>query len=511
MKPNLLSRENYEEKLKRLSFSKQCLIDGKYADALDSATYSNISPINDEEIGTFSAGNKEDIDRAVKIAREKFEKGVWANTSPKHKKKILHKWADLIEKNREELSLLETLDTGKPIRYSSTIDIHHCLDTVRFYAEGIDKIYGQVANTAHDAVGMITREPLGVVGAITPWNFPMMMAAWKIVPALAMGNSVVLKPAEQTPITAIKLASLALEAGLPEGVLNVVPGFGETAGKALALHDDVDAISFTGSTGVAKLLLQYAGQSNMKRVSAETGGKSPNIIFEDAYDLEFAAKQAAFSIFFNSGAMCVAGSRLLIQESVKDQVVDWLKEMTRKITVGHPLDASSKMGPIIDNQQFEKIEACISMGKSQGGNLVFGGHQTLEELGQLYMQPAIFTGVKNEMSLAQEEIFGPVISIITFKDEKEAVKIANDTIYGLNAGLWTSDLSKAHRMAKAIKAGTIWVNNWEGTTYAMPFGGFKQSGFGGKDKSLYALDKYSNIKTTWIQIDGAGAIQKPTS
>ncbi|MEZ5009973.1 MAG: aldehyde dehydrogenase [Chitinophagales bacterium] len=501
----LLTREEYEKKIAKLQPEGRCFIDGRFVETETGETYENFSPIDGRKINDVALGKGQDINYAVRKARETFESGIWRDTSPKHKMAVFQRMSELVVQHQEELALLETLDTGKPIRFSTKIDIHHLLDTINYYKGSIDKIYGQIANTESHAIGMITREPLGVVGAITPWNFPMMMAAWKIIPALATGNSVVLKPAEQTPLTALKIAELAVEAGLPPGVLNIVPGFGEDAGRQLALHHDVDAISFTGSTEVAKLLLQYAGQSNMKRVSAETGGKSPNIIFEDAYDLEYAAKQAAFSIFFNSGAMCVAGSRLLVQESVVDQVTEWLIEMTQKLQPGHPLEANTRMGSVIDQTQFKKIKHYIEVGQEEGAHLIYGGQQVLKETGDCYIEPTIFSGVTNQMMIAKEEIFGPVICIIPFKDEAEALKIANDTIYGLNAGIWTRDLGKAHRMAKGIRAGTIWVNNWEGSDYSTPFGGFKQSGFGGKDKSMYALDKYTNTKTTWIHIDGKGA------
>jgi acyl-CoA reductase-like NAD-dependent aldehyde dehydrogenase len=500
----LFTQTEYEKAIQQLKPEGRCFINGNFVATETGETYENFSPINDHKINDVALGKGQDINYAVRVARTTFENGIWRNTTPKHKMKVLRTLGELVEENAQELALLETLDTGKPIRFSSKIDIHHLLDTIEYYQGSIDKIYGQIANTAPHAIGMITREPIGVVGAITPWNFPMMMAGWKIIPALATGNSVVLKPAEQTPLTALKIAALATEAGIPPGVLNVVPGFGE-AGKSLGLHPNVDAISFTGSTEVAKLLLQYAGQSNMKRVSAETGGKSPNIIFEDAYDVEYAAKQAAFSIFFNSGAMCVAGARLLVQESIQDQVIEWLIEMTKKLVPAHPLDSATRLGPVIDQNQFDKIKSYIEIGQAEGATLVYGGKQVLSQLGKCYIEPTIFKNVTNAMKIAREEIFGPVVSIIPFKDEAEALEIANDTIYGLNAGIWTKDLGKAHRMAKGIQAGTIWVNNWEGSDYSTSFGGFKQSGFGGKDKSMHALDKYTNIKTTWIHIDGAGA------
>ena len=356
--------ENFKSKIDDLSIRHQCFIHGEFCDPLSGKTYPNNSPIDGQKIIDVAEGNEKDTDKAVASARASFNKGLWRNLKPRKKMEVLFKLAALIEAHQEELALLETVDTGKPIRYSRMIDIHHCLSTVKFYAESIDKVYGQVPDAGSDAVAMISREPMGVVACITPWNFPMMMAMWKVIPAIAAGNSVVLKPAEQTPLTALRLAALAKEAGLPDGVFNVVPGKGEIAGKALGLHNDVDCLSFTGSTEVAKLLLQYSGQSNMKRVSAETGGKSANIIFNDAYDLEFAAKQAAYAIFFNSGAMCVAGSRLLIQEDSIDQVLNVLKKTALQLSPGHPFDEQTRMGPIIDQGQSDKIESYISLAKS---------------------------------------------------------------------------------------------------------------------------------------------------
>ncbi len=497
-------REHYQQKAEKLVIRNQCFIHGEFCDSLDNSTYENICPIDGRKIVDVAEGNEQDINKAVESARASFDKGLWRKLKPRKKMEVLFKLAELIEENQEELALLETIDTGKPIRYSRMIDIHHCLSTVKFYAESIDKVYGQVPDAGADAVAIISREPIGVVACITPWNFPMMMAMWKVIPAIAAGNSVVLKPAEQTPLTALRLAELAKEAGFPDGIFNVVPGKGAVAGKALGLHDDVDCLSFTGSTDVAKLLLQYAGQSNMKRVSAETGGKSANIIFSDAYDVIFAAKQAAYAIFFNSGAMCVAGARLLVQEDTVDEVLTVLKKTAKQLTPGHPFDEQTRMGPIIDKTQSNKIASYIQLAKEDQLEIALGGNKVLEELGGHYIEPTIIVNVPVDHRIAQEEIFGPVVMIIPFKDEAEAVAIANQTKYGLNAGIWTRDIARAHRMSKAITAGTIWINNWEGSEYNAPFGGLKQSGFGGKDKSLYALDKYCNIKTTWIQIDGKG-------
>ncbi len=412
---------------------------------------------------------------------------------------MLIRFADLLEANREELALLETLDMGKPIGDSQAVDIPGAARALRWSGEAIDKIYDEVAATPHDQLGLVTREPVGVVAAIVPWNFPLMMACWKLGPALATGNSVVLKPSEKSPLTAIRIAQLAIDAGIPAGVLNVLPGYGHTVGKALALHMDVDTLVFTGSTRVAKQLMIYAGESNMKRVWLEAGGKSPNIVFADAPDLQAAAQAAAGAIAFNQGEVCTAGSRLLVERSIKERFLPMVVEALKGWKPGNPLDPATNVGALVDTQQLNTVLGYIDAGRQAGAQVLIGGQRTLEETGGLYVEPTIFDGVDNAMKIAQEEIFGPVLSVISFDSAEEAVAIANDTPYGLAAAVWTADLSKAHRTARALRAGSVWVNQYDGGDMTAPFGGFKQSG-NGRDKSLHAFDKYTELKATWIQL-----------
>ncbi len=494
-----LSVDDWKGRAAGLAYRNQAFIGGKYVDAASGKTFDCVSPIDGQVLTTVAACDSEDIDRAVKAAREAFESGVWSGMAPAKRKRVLQKFAELIMKHKDELALLETLDMGKPIRYSSAVDIPGSANSIAWYAEAIDKVYDEIAPTAPSTVAMISREPLGVVGAVVPWNFPLLMASWKLGPALATGNSMVLKPAEQSPLTALRIAELAMEAGLPEGVLNVVPGFGETAGQALGLHMDVDAIAFTGSTEVGKYFLEYSGRSNMKRVSLECGGKSPHIVFADAPDLDAAAKAAAFGIFFNQGEVCNAGSRLLVEETIKDEFLDKVMAVGQRLQPGDPLDPKTHMGAMVDKSQTNRVMGYIETGKSDGAELRMGGNRARAESGGYYIEPTVFDKVDNSMKIAQEEIFGPVLSTIAFKDMDDAVRIGNDTVYGLAAGVWTSDLSKAHKMARALRAGTVWVNCFDAADITTPFGGFKQSGFG-RDKSLHALEKYTQLKTTWINL-----------
>ncbi|RPI25798.1 MAG: aldehyde dehydrogenase [Actinobacteria bacterium] len=479
-------------------------IGGEWVDAADGSSFPTVNPATGQTITEVACGGAEDIDRAVAAARTAFEDGRWRDLTPRQRGRALIRLADLIEEHGEELQLLETLDIGKPIRYSRRVDVAQAEITYRWYGEAADKLYDDIAPTGPDALGLITREPVGVVGAVTPWNFPLMINAWKLAPALVAGNSVVLKPAEQSPLTALRIAELAAEAGIPDGVLNVVPGYGETAGRALGLHMDVDAVTFTGSTEIGKLFLRYAGESNMKRVSAETGGKTPNIIFADAPDLEFATSAVGFSIFWNTGEMCVAGSRLLVERSIHDQVVDQVRQVALEWQPGDPLDPETKAGPVVDEGQLARVTGYIARGREEGAEVVAGGERALTETGGYFVEPTVFANVANSMAIARDEIFGPIVGIIPFDGEAEALQIANDTIYGLSAAVWTGDLARAHRTARAIRAGTVWVNNFDQADITAPFGGFKQSGFGGKDKSLHALDKYTNVKTTWINLGRGG-------
>lgn len=480
------------------------LIDGEWVDSASGDRFPTVNPATGDTLAHVALGAGEDIDAAVDAARVAFDDGRWANLSPRDRGQTLIRLAELIETNAEELQLLETLDVGKPIRYSGRVDVTQTVHTYAWYGEAADKLYDEIAPTGRNALGLITKEPLGVVGAVTPWNFPMMMSSWKLAPALMAGNSVVLKPAEQSPLSALRIAELALEAGVPPGVLNVVTGYGETAGRALGLHPMVDGITFTGSTEVGKLFLKYSAESNMKRVSAETGGKTPNIIFADAPDLDFAIGAVGFSIFWNSGEMCVAGSRLLVESSIYDEVVERVAELSRSWMPGDPLDPATKAGPVVDDTQLTMITGYIEQGIQEGARLVAGGQQTLADTGGFYVEPTVFADVRNDMAIARDEIFGPVLSIIPFATQDEALQIANDSRYGLSAAVWTSNLARAHTMAAGLKAGTVWVNNFDTSDITAPFGGYKESGFGGKDKSLHAIDKYTHTKTTWINLGRGG-------
>lgn len=458
-----------------------------------------VSPIDGKVFTTIADGTAEDVNRAVKAARRSFESGVWSNAAPAERKKKLLKLAELIERHALDLAVLGVRDNGTEISMAFKAEPLSAAGTFRFYAEAVDKVFGEVAPTQPDVLALVHREPLGVVGVIVPWNFPLMIGAWKIAPALAAGNSVVVKPPEIASLTLLRMAQLATEAGIPEGVLNVVTGRGAVVGEALGLHMDVDCLAFTGSGATGRRLMDYAARSNLKRVYLELGGKSPNIVFADAPDLDKAAKVSAAGIFRNAGQVCVAGSRLLVQSAIYDAFMAKLLAATAKLKLGDPLDMTTEVGAVASAGQLAKDLAHIAAAQADGARLLTGGRQVRAETGGYYLAPAVFDNVTPEMRLAREEVFGPVLAVMRFDTAEDAVRIANATEYGLAAAIWTSNLSTAHRMVRAVRAGVVHVNTYGGSDMTVPLGGFKQSGFG-RDKSLHALEKYVDLKTAWIQL-----------
>ncbi|WP_117195054.1 aldehyde dehydrogenase family protein [Rhizobium terrae] len=492
------TRDHWENALVHLRPEGRHFIDGEFRASASGETFTRIRPMDGKPGAELARGRAADIDAAVIAARTAFETGVWRRREPLERKRIMLRWADLIREHGEELALLETLDVGKPVLASLNVDVRLCADGIQYYAEMIDKMYDEIAPTGPNARALVRKVPLGVVGAITPWNYPMIIDAWKLGPAIAAGNSVVLKPAEQSSLSAIRLAALAAEAGLPAGVLNVVTGYGEEAGKPLALHMDVDMIAFTGSTEVGKLIMGYAAQSNVKRVALELGGKSPLVVFEDA-DLDAAASAAAWGCFYNSGETCHASTRLLVQRSVQDKLIEKIEAVTKSdIALAHPFDPSAQIGALIEEEHMRKVLGMIAAGEKEGARRAFGAQQVLTETGGYYVSPGVFVDMTNDMSLARQEIFGPVLAAIPFDTEEEALRLANDTIYGLAGAVFTKDMDRAHRFSEAIHAGTVWINTYDMSNFATPFGGFRQSGFG-RDRSVHAIDKYCDYKTIWQQ------------
>jgi acyl-CoA reductase-like NAD-dependent aldehyde dehydrogenase len=481
-------------------FDGRAVIDGVRLAARAGETFLKASPIDGRVLGPVARCREADIDTAVRSARAAFDDGRWCGKPPAARKKILQRFAERILAAKDELALLETLDMGKPIQDSLAVDVPATARTIAWYAEAIDKVYDEIAPTGASALALITREPMGVIGVVVPWNYPMIMAAWKLGPALATGNSVVLKPSEKSPYTALRLAELAIDAGLPPGVFNVVPGYGTEAGEALALHMDVDAIGFTGSTRVGRKMLEYAGRSNLKRVYNELGGKSAFVVFEDFANLERAAKTAAASLFFNQGESCNAPSRVIAHESIAERFIEVAAAQASLFRPADPLAAGTTMGALVDEGQLRTVMGYIEAGCREGARIVTGGRRVREASGGYYVEPTVFDGVANSMTIAREEIFGPVMSVIHFKTEAEAVALANATTYGLQASVWSDNVNRAHRVARALRAGTVHVNQYDEDDISVPFGGYKQSG-NGRDKSLHALEKYTEIKTTWLRIE----------
>lgn len=489
---------NWHQRAADLRPEGRAFINGEYVAALSGRTFESVNPATGKVIAHVAACDAADVDRAVAAARQAFDSRVWAGQTPSARKAVLLRWAELIRANVDELALLETLDNGKPIKESLAVDVPSCAAGIQWYAECIDKLYDEIAPNGDNSLVLVTREPVGVVAAIIPWNYPLIIASWKLGPALASGNSVILKPAEQTSLSALRLAALAKEAGLPDGVLSVVPGLGHEAGAALGLHQDVDAIAFTGSTAVGRKYLEYSAQSNLKRVGLELGGKSPHIITANC-DLENAAMYAAYGIWYNQGETCNAGSRLLVERSVQAEFIEKLRPWASRLVPGDPLDAATEMGALISHAHCDRVLSYVALGLSEGAVLLMGGQRQRSESGGWFVGPTVLGDVTNAMRVAREEIFGPVVVMIGFDTLDEAITIANDSDYGLAAAIWCRDITQAHRAARRLRAGTVWINAYDHTSINAPFGGYKQSGHG-RDKSLHAFSKYTELKTTWVQL-----------
>jgi phenylacetaldehyde dehydrogenase len=484
---------------------RRMLIDGKWVEAASGKTFTTYDPATEEPLAEVAAGDKEDVERAVRAARRAFEAGPWRRMTPSERGRALWKLADLIEARTEEFAQLETLDNGKPLSVARVADIPLVVDHFRYYAGWATKVEGEtipVSIPGQRFLNYTLREPIGVVGQIIPWNFPLLMAAWKLGAALACGNTVVLKPAEQTPLSALRLGELLDEAGIPPGVVNIVTGFGETAGAAIAAHPDVDKVAFTGSTEIGHEVMRAAA-GNLKRVSLELGGKSPNVVFADA-DLDAAAVGAASAIYFNHGQCCCAGSRLFIEKPAYDKLMPRLVDFSAKIKLGPGMDPATEMGPLVSSEQFERVNRYLAAGREEGAKIAVGGGRPKALNRGYFVAPTVFTDVKSEMKVVREEIFGPVVCAIPFEDPEEVAAAGNDTIYGLAAAVWTRDIAKAHRLAETLKAGTVWINCYNVFDAASPFGGYKQSGFG-REMGKAALELYTQIKSVWVNLGAHSA------
>lgn len=481
-------------------FPTTAYINGKATPSNSGNTFDSINPATGETIASISACDETDVDFAVLKAREAFESGIWSKTHPSERKQVLIKLCKLIKRNQHELAVLESLESGKPIAEIETVDIEETIHCIQWHAELIDKIYDQVAPTGDDVIAMVVRESIGVIAAVIPWNFPLLMAAWKLGPALASGNSLIIKPAQETSMATLRLAELATEAGIPDGVFNVVTGSGSTVGQALGLHNDIDMLSFTGSTAVGKTFLKYSGDSNLKEIVLECGGKNPCIVMDDADNLDVVAQHVTNAVFWNMGENCSSNSRLIVHQGIKPALLEKVQYRTQQWRTGDPLNPSNNLGAIVSEKHFHKIMGYIEQAKAEGANLVCGGNSFEVNGAGYFIEPTIFDNVTPDMSIASEEVFGPVLAIIEVNSAEAAVQVANDTIYGLTASIFSTNIKQAHRIAKSIRAGTVTVNTFGEGDISTPFGGFKQSGFGGRDNSIHAHDQYTQLKTIWIDI-----------
>jgi acyl-CoA reductase-like NAD-dependent aldehyde dehydrogenase len=477
----------------------EAFIDGVFVPAADGRTFDAVSPRDGSVVAAVSRCGAQDVDRAVRAARRAFDGGGWAQADPAERKRVLLTLAGLIDAHAEDLAELESADVGHPISDARSVDVVNARNTFAWYAEAIDKVYGEIAPTGADAVALVGREPFGVVGAVVPWNYPLIITAWKLAPALAAGNSVVLKPAEQSPLTALKLAELAVEAGVPAGVLNVVPGYGEEAGEPLGRHHGVDKIAFTGSVEVGRRFLVYAGESNGKAVSLELGGKSPQVVLADAADLDAAADAIGWGIFYNAGQTCHAGSRVVVAEELAEPLSERLVGFAREFVPADPADPATRLGALVSEEHLSGVLARVKRAQDSGAHVLVGGARAHPVAGGAYMTPTVIEAPDPADPIVQEEVFGPVLTIQRARDIDHAVVLANDTAYGLAAAVWTSDVSVAHRVSRRLRAGTVWVNTFDMSSLSTPFGGFKSSGHG-RDRSLHALDAYTQLKTTWISL-----------
>jgi gamma-glutamyl-gamma-aminobutyraldehyde dehydrogenase len=496
----LLDYAQYQDIARSLVFPSKAIIDGKETGSLSGRTFSSENPATGQKLAEITGCDEKDVDIAVQAARRSFQDGRWSKLKPSERKKILSRFADLILEHGNELAVMESLDSGKPIYDTAQVDVPETAECFKWHGEAADKLEDEITATDLDHVSMVVREPIGVVGAVLPWNFPLLMAGWKLAPILATGNSVVVKPSKLTSLTLLRIGQLALEAGIPEGVFNIVPGDGRSVGEAIARHPDVDMITFTGSTEVGRKLLEYSSQSNLKRVLLELGGKNPCLVFPDIHDLDRAAEQIVMAALWNMGENCTANSRILVHRDIKDKLTEKLIEKTSEWKTGNPLDRVNRLGAIIERPHMEKILQYIETGKAEGGRVIYGGKRILEETGGYFIEPTIFDGVTPYMTIAREEIFGPVFAVMTFDTAEEAVFIANDTQYGLQASLWSDDVNTVHRISRLLRAGTVSVNCYSEGDIGTPFGGFKQSGFFGRDKSLWANRQYTELKTIWMEL-----------